>query len=143
MEPHIYSVDLNWNAARSGELYAAELSDKIKVATPPPFEGGVAGVWSPEHLLTAAVCSCFMTTFLAIAANSKLEFIAFSCAAKGKLEQIEGKYLITQIELFPVVKLTKAEDSEKAERILAKSEKACLIANSIKSAVSLHTSITF
>ncbi len=42
-----------------------------------------------------------MTTFLAIAENSKLEFTYFACDAKGKAEQIEGKFLITESHLFP------------------------------------------
>lgn len=47
---------------------------KIEVATPPEFPKGMEGIWSPEHLLVAAVNSYLMTTFLAIAENSKLEF---------------------------------------------------------------------
>ncbi len=48
------------------------LNTKIEVATPPEFPKGIAGIWSPEHLLVAAVSSCLMTTFLAVAENSKL-----------------------------------------------------------------------
>jgi organic hydroperoxide reductase OsmC/OhrA len=84
-----------------------------------------------------------MTTFLSIAENSKLEFLSFNCSAKGKLEQIEGKYLMTEVLLEPVLVIAKEADKEKAERILQKSETACLISNSIKSKVSLTTTIQF
>lgn len=141
MEPHYYNVNLSWTSEREGNLSSPELNDEIKVATPPPFTKGIEGVWSPEHLLTASVSSCYMTTFLAIAENSKLEFETFSCEAKGKLDQIEGKYFITEIELFPKLKIKNESDAEKAMRILLKTEKACLISNSIQVTVSLNPTI--
>jgi peroxiredoxin-like protein len=143
MEAHYYNVNLNWVADRKGEISSPELNNKIEVATPPQFPKGIEGVWSPEHLLTAAVSSFFMTTFLSIAENSRLEFISFNCSAKGKLEQVEGKFLITEIILEPVLVITKEVDKEKAERILQKSEAACLISNSIKSNVSLVSTIKY
>jgi peroxiredoxin-like protein len=141
MEAHYYTVNVAWKMNRLGELSSSELTDKIEVATPPPFAKGVEKIWSPEHLFTASVNSCYMTTFLAIAENSKLEFTAFECSAKGKLEQVEGKYAITEITLSPLLKLVSDKDKERAERILQKSEAACLISNSIKSKVSLQTTI--
>lgn len=141
MESHLYNVNLRWEKDRMGSVYSPELTDKIAVATPPEFPKGVAGIWSPEHFFTAAVNSCFMTTFLAIAENSKLEFHSFSCESKGKLEQVEGKFLMTEILLKPTLVIYKYEDLEKAERILQKAEKACLISNSIKSTVVLQTNI--
>jgi organic hydroperoxide reductase OsmC/OhrA len=100
-------------------------------------------IWSPEHLLTAAVNSCYMTTFLSIAENSKLDFISFDCSATGKLELVEGKLLMTEIALKPVLLISKESDKDRAERILQKSEVACLISNSIKSKTTLVTSIQF
>jgi organic hydroperoxide reductase OsmC/OhrA len=92
-------------------------------------------IWSPEHLLVAAVNSCLMTTFLAIAENSRLEFVTFDSNAIGKLEIVDGKYMISEVELMPVVVISNEADKEKAERVLVKSEKACLISNSVKSTI--------
>jgi organic hydroperoxide reductase OsmC/OhrA len=92
-------------------------------------------IWSPEHLLVAAVNSCLMTTFLAIAENSRLEFISFDSKAVGKLEIVEGKYMISEIELMPTILIANEADKEKTERVLVKSENACLISNSIKSTI--------
>mgnify|MGYP001169651241 FL=1 len=139
---HQYNVNLKWNAERVGEVSSPELTSKIEVATPPQFPKGVEGIWSPEHFFTAAVNSCFMTTFLAIAENSRLEFKEFSCNAVGVLEQVEGKYLMTEVILNPTLVITKEEDKEKALRVLDKSEKACLISNSINSKVSLNPTVT-
>jgi peroxiredoxin-like protein len=143
MEPHFFNVNLHWLTDRKGEISSPELQDNIEIATPPPFPKGMANIWSPEHLLTAAVNSCFMTTFLAVAENSKLEFVSFDCRAKGKLEQIEGKFLMTEVLLEPILVIAKEADKDRAERILQKSEVACLISNSIKSKVSMITNVQF
>jgi peroxiredoxin-like protein len=138
---HQYNVNLKWNEGRVGEVFSPELNSIIEVATPPQFPKGVEGVWSPEHFFTAAVNSCFMTTFLAIAENSRLEFKEFNCNAVGVLDQVEGKFLMTEVILNPTLVITKEEYKEKALRVLDKSEKACLISNSITSKVSLNPTV--
>jgi peroxiredoxin-like protein len=143
MEAHYYNVNLSWIADRKGKMVSPELNDTIEVATPPQFPNGIEGIWSPEHLLTAAVVSCFMTTFLSIAENSKLEFTSFDCPAKGKLEQVDGKFLMTEILMEPTLVITKESDKDRAERILQKSEAACLISNSIKSKVTFISNIKY
>jgi organic hydroperoxide reductase OsmC/OhrA len=138
---HDYRVDLQWENDRLGLLSSPDLLHKLPVATPPPFPKGMEGYWSPEHLLTASVSSCLMTTFLAIAENSKLPFESFRCVANGKLEQVDGKYLMTEILAEPELVLFKDEDVPKALRILEKTEAACLISNSIKAKVILKSKI--
>ena len=142
MMPHQYNVNVKWNEGRVGELISPDLNTKIEVATPPQFPKGVEGIWSPEHLFTAAVNSCFMTTFLSIAENSNLEFKEFSCNATGLLDQVEGKFLMTEVILNPTLVIVKEEDKEKALRVLEKSEKACLISHSINSKVTLNSTVT-
>jgi len=141
MEKHTYNVELTWKEGRIGEMRSPELSTTIEVATPPEFDKGVPGIWSPEHLYTASVLSCFMTTFLAIADYSKLEFSAFDCSAVGTLEKVDGKYLITEIQLRPVLQIKDEAKKDRALRILDKAEKACLISNSIKTIVRLDPKI--
>lgn len=139
---HNYNVQLTWKEGRIGQLQSAELNDKITVATPPEFDGGVAGIWSPEHLFTASVLSCFMTTFLAIAHVSKLEFETFDCEATGVLSKVDGKFMMTEIALRPHLSITDASKMERALRILEKAESNCLISNSIQSKVSLLPNVT-
>lgn len=141
MEPHTYQVDLEWKSNRKGEISSPELEQKIEVATPPEFPKGMAGIWSPEHLYTAAVNSCFMTTFLAIAENSGLEFTSLTCPAKGKLEKINGKFAMSEVLLEPVLIIPNEADREKADKILHKAEKACLISHSITAEVLLKAEV--
>lgn len=103
MDAHHYNVDVTWNAERKGILCSPELNKDAgncsEVATPPEFPKGIPGIWSPEHLFTAAVSGCSMTTFFSIAENSKLTFVKFSCKSKGKLEEMDRKFLLTEIIL--------------------------------------------
>lgn len=137
MEAHYYNIDISWKNDRKGEMSSPELLQSVEIATPPQFPKGIEGTWSPEHLFTAAVSSCLMTTFLAIAENSKLEFENFECKSKGKLEQVEGKFLMTEVILEPVVTIKNESDREKAEKVLQKSEANCLISNSVKSKITM------
>ncbi len=130
-----YSVNLNWENDRKGLMSSPVLQSTIEVATPPEFPKGMPGIWSPEHLLVAAVNSCLMTTFLAIAENSKLDFEHFESNADGKLEKVDGKYMMSEIVLSPVLTIHQEADRERAIRVLEKSEAACLISNSIKSKI--------
>jgi peroxiredoxin-like protein len=132
---HHYEVKINWQSDRKGLMSSPVLQSNIEVATPPEFPKGMVGIWSPEHLLVAAVNSCLMTTFLAIAENSKFSFINFESKADGKLESVDGKLMITEIVLKPVLTISNETDKEKALRLLQKSEAACLISNSIKSSI--------
>jgi organic hydroperoxide reductase OsmC/OhrA len=142
MEPHVYNVDIAWSKDRKGIMCSPELKGGtmekggcIEVATPPEFPKGIPGIWSPEHLFTASVSSCLMTTFLAIAENSKLDFISFRCSSKGKLEQVEGKLMMTEVLLEPRVIVKDEKDVERALKVLLKSESNCLISNSVKARI--------
>jgi len=146
MDAHYYNVDVSWNQGRRGTMCSPELNRDpdscIEVATPPEFPKGIPGIWSPEHLFTASVSSCLMTTFLAIADNSKLDFIDFHCSAKGKLENVDGQWIMSEILLEPVVVISNEDQKEKALRILTKAEAACLISKSIKSRITMVPWIT-
>ena len=138
---HHYNVNINWENDRKGLMSSPVLNSNIEVATPPEFPGGMPGIWSPEHLLVAAVNSCLMTTFLAISENSKLNFVKFESNADGKLEKVDGKYMISEIVLSPVLTIHNESDRDRALRILEKSEAACLISNSIKSTITFKPEI--
>ena len=135
-----YEAEIEWIEQRAGRLRSANLPT-LEVAAPPEFEGR-EGVWTPEHLYVGAVLSCFMTTFLAIAENSKLEIVSFGAAASGKLEKVPGIGLqMTEIILQPRLVISSAGDVGRARQIIDKAEKNCLISNSIKTAIRVEPEI--
>lgn len=134
-DTHFYEVNVSWTNGRRGQASSPVLPPSIEVATPPEFPGGEEGVWSPEHLFAAAVNSCLMTTFLAIATNSKLEYLHFDSRATAKLEKVDGKLMISEVVLEPVVEISAGHSEERALRVLEKAEANCLISNSVKSKI--------
>jgi len=145
METHYYTVDISWENNRKGIMCSPELNARkgicIEVATPPEFPKGMEGIWSPEHLFVASISGCLMTSFLAIAENSTLEFKSFNCQAKGKLEMVECKLMMSEILLKPTVVIYNEVFTNKAIRILKKAEAACVITNSMKSKVMMEINI--
>lgn len=137
---HTYTTTVKWDNERIGTLSSPTLPD-IKVATPPEFPKGAPNIWSPEHMFVASANICLMTTFLAIAENSKLDFKSFSSDATGKLEKVDGKFMISEIEFKPVITITDESKKEKALRLIEKSEIFCLISNSMKSKMILTPTI--
>jgi peroxiredoxin-like protein len=134
-DQHTYSVNLKWTEGRKGVLSSPELNDTIEVATPPEFDGGVPGVWSPEHLYTASVVSCLMTSFLAIAEYSKFPFVNLEVESDGVMSKEDGKYVMSSIVLRPVLTVSDPALEAKGIRLLEKAEQICLVSRSIKSEI--------
>jgi len=83
-----------------------------------------------------------MTTFIAIAESSKLDFASFKTSARGTLEKTAGLGLaITEIVLHPTLTIKNDGDWARAGRILEKAEKHCLIANSARTQIRLEPEI--
>ena len=51
--------------------------------------------------------------------------------------KIEGKFMMSEIQLEPTVTIADEKDRDKALRVLHKSEAACLISNSVKSKITM------
>ena len=138
--PFFYETEVEWKGERRGDLRSPSLPG-LAVAAPPEFQGP-EGLWTPEHLYVASVNVCFMTTFVAIAQNSKLEIASFCASAKGKLEKVEGAgFQITEIVIRPRLVVRSSRDLDRAGRILEKAEKNCLISNSIKTVVKVEPEV--
>ena len=127
---YFYETHVNWTGQRRGTVRAPGLPD-LQISTPPEFKGE-AGRWTPEHLYVAAAETCLMATFIGIAENSRLAVAGYQSTARGRLEKVEGGGLrFTEIVVSVAVTLESFEDRGLAERVLAKAEKGCLIANSM------------
>ncbi len=125
----LYQVKTTWKEGRIGEINSTILDSVIEVATPPEFAKGVPGIWSPEHLLAAAVSSCFMTTFLAMAEKMRLNFKHFECSSTLLLESNEGNVHATQIVIHPIVTVNNSIYTGKGLKVLDITGKSCIISS--------------
>ena len=110
-------------------------------ASAAPDYHGRADLPNPEEGLLAALASCHMLTFLAIAANSKLEVNSYDDTCVAKLERNDkGKMCIKNVLLQPRVTFTDdtTPNLEKLKQLHEKAHANCIVANSITSKVSIE-----
>ena len=138
--PYFYETHLYWKGRRRGLAEVAELPP-VRTSAPPEFHGE-AGYWTPEHLLVAALESCLMTTFLEIAAESRLEVVSYRSSTLAKLESVEGGGLgFTRILVRPVVKLRNERDRGKAREAFDKAEEDCFVSRALSVPVHCDLSV--
>lgn len=142
IESHEYQVEVVSSGEKTGWLSAtSDGLPELAFASPPEF-GGPEHVWSPEHLFVASVAACLMTTFRAIAASSGVEVVDYSDEAVGLLKRGEDRrYSIESVTLRPTIVISEDSKIDRAERLIEKAEKACLISRSINSEVVLEAKI--
>ncbi len=140
-DKHAYGVNLSWKEGRIGEMSAPDIPETIEVATPPQFPGGIEGVWSPEHLFTASIVSCFFTSFTAIAKNSKFDFVDLDIESSGVMSREDGKFVMSEVVLKPVLTISDESKEKKAYRLLEKAEQICLITRSVKSKIIVEPTV--
>ena len=142
LERHDYPVTVRWTADKQGVAGSPDDLPEIVVTAPPEF-GGPPHLWSPEHLFVSSVASCFMTTFMAIARNSKVEVESLEVPAFGLLELGDDRrYSMTRVRLEPRIVLSAEKDRSKVERLVEKADKACLISRSVTSEIVVEPTLT-
>lgn len=102
--------------------------------------GGDTTASNPEELLIAALSSCHMLTFLAVAANRGYVIDSYDDHATGVLEKnAEGKMAVTRVTLAPKVSFSadKQPSPEEYAKMQERAGAACFIANSVKTVVEL------
>jgi peroxiredoxin-like protein len=135
-----YGMTVSWTGDHRGFVKAESAPDSISFSAPPEFKG-LAGYWTPEHFLIAAAASCFMTTFRAIAEFSHFDFLGLAMNAIGTIEKQADGWRFAEIRLHPVLTIARQENSQLGERLLAKAEKACLVARSLACPVRVEASV--
>jgi peroxiredoxin-like protein len=138
---HTFRTTTRWVEKKRG-VQAPPGLPQLEVATPPEFPGGHPGIWSPEHLFVASAEACLMTTFLAIAENSKLDFASFSSEAEGDVEKTDQGFMVTAIRIRAKVAIRDEALRDKAKRIVEKAEAACLVSKSMKTPIHLEVEVT-
>lgn len=131
MDYERYSRDHTWVVA----------GNQIPASAAPEFKGG-AGRVDPEAALVAALASCHMLTFLAIAARKRLVVAGYTDSAVGWLEKnAAGQLAMTRVELRPEVQFAPGTSisAEELARLHESAHRNCFIANSVKTEVTVRS----
>lgn len=127
--PHRYSVDLKVKDAAASSLEAAP-RPALVCGNPPEFDGKPE-FWSPEHLLLAALQTCYRGTFNALCAKPGIQPTAFETRAEATLDKTPAGIVFTEIKLHATVTVPAAQVAATQE-LLAKAKKYCILANQLK-----------
>ncbi len=140
------SIDLNWQRTspdlRPGEFsnaHTVRYNDRFELeADAAPDWGGDAGNTNPEQALAAALSSCHMMTFLALAAKAGWPVASYHDHAVAHLgKNPKGQMSVTRIDLHPVVRFDTGftVEPEKLEQMQQRAHRYCFIANSLADSV--------
>ncbi len=136
----VFTTDLNWIGGDMGIVSSQSIKQSIHVTTAPEF-GGEEGEWSPEYLFLSSLTSCFMSTYMVFVKKLKFEISHFECTATGQAEVVDGKYKFTYVHLYPKILIACESEMEQAQLALEKTQKYCLISNSMNAVIIYHPEV--
>ncbi len=144
MSEHV--VDVSWSRGGHEFTYQTYSRDHewrfdggvtVPGSANPAYLGTDSGSVDPEEAFVAALSSCHMLTFLAIAAKKRLVVDSYVDHAVGVMAKNEaGRIAITKVTLHPVITFAGETPDEAAmERLHHLSHQECFIANSVTTEV--------
>lgn len=111
--------------------------EAILFSAAPAYKGDPAR-GDPEDMLVAALSSCHMLTFLAVAARKKITVLSYEDDAVGFMEKEGGKLWITRVALRPKIVFENAPGTEILAEMHHLAHEQCFIANSVKTQVTVE-----
>ena len=131
-------VDFGYESYPRDHAWTFEGGVRVPATAAPAFRGNPERV-DPEAAFVAALSSCHMLTFLAIASRKRLVVDVYEDDAVGSLAKNEsGKLAMTHVVLRPRVVFAGATPPPDVVADLhARAHRECFIANSVKTEVSV------
>ena len=137
--PHNYEIEMAGTSAGYATASAAGMPD---LTSAPPVEyDGPGDAWSPEHLLLAAVSSCFLFTFRAVAKASHVEFLEVQAHTAGTVDRAAGTIRFTDIVVRAEVTTALGADATAVQRAIDRAATRCLVSSSLATPVRVEATI--
>jgi organic hydroperoxide reductase OsmC/OhrA len=132
--------EFTYEAYSRDHTWGFEGGSEVAASAAPKF-GGNTELVDPEEAFVAALSSCHMLTFLAIAARKRLVVENYDDEAMGVMEKNEdGRLAVTRVVLRPRIEWggDKTPTSEQIDHIHHLAHEQCFIANSVRTNVSIE-----
>jgi organic hydroperoxide reductase OsmC/OhrA len=142
----IYETTVTWTGGHDGHVRMGN-GPEMDFSAPQQSQGR-AGVLTPEDAFVGAVNTCVMLMFIWAAERFRLDLVSYECRAEGtKLIELDRTEIFTQVVLKPrIVVCAGNEPAEAVEkrvrRALQLAQKFSLVANSVKSDVTVQPDIS-
>lgn len=143
------SIQLHWQRAEAAletgkysNAHVVQFGDRhdLPVDAAPDWGGNPENT-NPEQALAAALSSCHMMTFLALAAKAGWPVVSYHDHAVAHLgKNAKGQMSVTQIDLHPVVRFDTgfAVDDTTLAQMQDRAHRYCFIANTLADSVQIN-----
>jgi organic hydroperoxide reductase OsmC/OhrA len=147
------SIDLHWQrlepelaTGKYSNTHIVQYNDSCEILVDAaPDWGGDSCNTNPEQALAAALSSCHMMTFLALAAKSKWPVASYYDRAVVYLgKNAKGQMSVTRVDLHPVVRFDTgfSIDAAELEQMQHRAHRYCFIANTLADTVEINIQST-
>jgi len=138
--PHHYDVALSWKSGDRSEIKSGS-RPAIGGGSPPEFDGKDLSRWSPEHLILAALSQCLMLTWISLNRRSAIELKGWESTGSGTLDKTKEGLVFTEFRLKLRLSVP-SERVEEARKLVETAKKYCIVANALKTPVSLEVEVS-
>ena len=134
------SKDFTYESYNRNHIWHVGKSTEIEASAATEYRGDGERI-DPEEALVAALSSCHMLTFLAIAARKRLGVESYEDEAVGHMKKgANGKLWIARVTLRPRIRFMEgvSVSREQLTEMHHQSHEDCFIANSVKTEVAVE-----
>ena len=141
---HQYEAQARWRKGADANPMNHRLTfgdrPAIEASGAPQYKGD-PGKLNPEELFVAALVSCQMLSYLALAARGGLDVVAYEDAGRGTMTIADKRMRFTEVALRPRIRIAPGGDEAKARALVEAAHDACFIANSVSCAVRVEPEV--
>jgi organic hydroperoxide reductase OsmC/OhrA len=107
---------------------------EARVSADSAFPGN-ASLVNPEQLIVMAAASCQLLSFLAVAARSRIDVVAYEDNAVGYMPEDDLPVRLSRIELRPSITFGTPVAVDRIQRLVELAHQECYVANSLRTEV--------
>ncbi len=132
------TADFAYDSYSRSHLVTTGGGQALPMSAAAEFKGDAARA-NPEELLVAALSSCHMLSFLAIAARKRLVVDAYEDHAVGVMaKNADGRLSVTAVTLRPRVSFAQPLPGDVLLQLHHQAHAECFIANSVRTRVTVE-----
>jgi organic hydroperoxide reductase OsmC/OhrA len=126
-----------WEGSRRDlRAHRVEIGGVTVAGSCSPQWGGDPERADPEDMFVAALASCHMLWFLALARERRLRVLSYEDDAVGELDH--ARFRFTEVRLRPAVELRAEPSGEVLDELHHEAHRRCFIANSVSCPVTVE-----